>query len=482
MLRLCLLPTMLVLMMLGSFTLRSYAQTSEGSSGQATSEQSTAQPQAAQQQTTTEKPPVSPLVGATSFGTGTSSAAHNYFLPSFQWTGYYDSNPSGLSDTSKRIAQSTYIADFKVQRVNRHSQFNVDYSGGAFLYKQAIPPTQTTPLNNYGFIHQLQFTEQLTSRRWGFLIGGKGSYLPESPIGFAGLGGLTSFGTELSGPAFTAPGINSLLSPSQSLLSTRARRVSGVSTAQIQYSPSARSTLSVTGSFATLQFLEPGFINSTMTNIMAGYTHQITWRDYVGITYVHSLIHFHVPNQDMLNRGFLLSYGHKITGRLSFMISAGSLANEFARPQGGSVTRSFITTQDALRYVTPTYELSASFERGVSGGSGLLTGAETDYLRATVGRRFFRRYHTTLNFEHGYNKSLVQVSAGQRRAEVELWGGGGTISRELGSHLSLYLDYRVQRQIVGESVCTAAGICAETFTRQTGGAGINFHARPTRVD
>lgn len=434
-----------------------------------------------QGESSSENPTVTPLLGGKSFGLGQTSAPTDYFLPSIQWTGYYDTNPTGNSGTANQGIQSVFVGNVRLQRASRISQFNMNYSGGATYYNESRPQAQTGSLNNYGAFHELEFTEQLTFRRWAFLAGDEGTYMPESPMGFEGLAGLSTFGSGLSGAGSMVPSVNSYFTSDQSILSQNARRFANDSIAQVQYSTSPRGTLNVTGSYGTLQFLEPGFIDTDYINFAAGYTYALTPRDSISLNYLNSWFHFHIPGHDFVNRGFMLAYGRQLTGRLALEISGGMLANRFSRPAGADIMQYLVTTDDSLDYRIARYQMSVSFEHGVEGGSGLLAGSQGDVLSAEVTRDFLQTYRVSFDFDNTYTKSLSQFSSVLPGGSAKLWEGGVTLSRQLGSHISIYLDYQVQRQIISGTICGTSA-CAMPFTRQLGGIGINWHARPIRLD
>lgn len=434
-----------------------------------------------QEQSSSENRTVTPLLGGKTFGLGHTSAPTDYFVPSIQWTGYYDTNPTGNSGNANQGIQSVFVGNLQLQRASRISQFNMDYSGGATYYNESRPLAQTGSQSNYGAFHELEFTEQLTFRRWAFLVGDEGTYMPESPMGFEGLAGLSTFGSGLSGAGSTVPSVNSYFTSDQSILSQNARRFANNSIAQVQYSISPRATFNVTGSYGTLQFLEPGFIDTDYINFAAGYTYALTPRDSISVNYLNSWFHFHIPGHDFVNRGFMLAYGRQLTGRLALEFSGGMLANRFSRPVGADLTQFLLTTDDSLDYRIARYQMSVSFEHGVEGGSGLLAGSQGDMLSADVTRDFLQAYRVSFDFDNAYTKSLSQFSSILPGSEAKVWEGGVTLSRQLGSHISIYLDYQVQRQIINGAICGTSA-CATSFARQLGGIGINWHVRPVRLD
>jgi hypothetical protein len=369
-----------------------------------------------------------------------------------------------------------------MQRIQKHSQLNLNYAGGAFWYSQQLPAGTLASLKPYGSFHELGLFEQVSTRRWKWLVGDQGMYLPETPIGFYGFGGLTSFGGGLGGAALAnAPSLGPLFSPDQSILTGTARRLSNSALTQIEYDASGRSSTTATASYGTLQFLEPGFIDSRYWIFMAGYNHRLSQHDEVAVTYAHYYFKFNGPNREFLDRGFSILYGHQITGKFSLQISVAPLVNQIAAPLGGAATKSFLSTFDSLAYRSLKWDAVLSFERMMTGGSGILPGAEMDWEQTTIGRQLSRKIRGSLQLSHAYNQSLAQESTLARRSKYEYWQAGFSLSREFGPHLSTYLNYYAQRQISNTPLCVGSN-CTTAFLRQIGGVGINLHARPLKID
>jgi hypothetical protein len=331
-------------------------------------------------------------------------------------------------------------------------------------------------------IHRAGFSQVLAWERWKLLLDDHLLYLPESPFGFGGFGGLGSFAGGLGGSYFAnAPLLSPMLEPNQTILTGRSERLSNVVSTQAEYKPGARSALTVTGTYGTLSFLNSPLIDNRYWVLLAGYNFALSRRDVLAITYTHYLFEFDVANRGILNRGFLLAYGRKITGRLSLELSGGPMANDIAKPLGGSVLRSFWTTYDSLQYRFRKGSVGISFRRQMTGGSGLLLGAESRVAQFSAGRQLWRTVHFSLDLGHAYNQSLTQETSTSRRTKYEGLYGGAMLSRELGQHMSLYLNYNVQRQISNNPLCFGND-CGTVILRHVGGLGVNWHSRPIRLD
>jgi hypothetical protein len=402
-------------------------------------------------------------------------------LPDLEWAGYGDTNPTGFSQHPGLNTQSTYAGSLTLQNVWKHSQLNLSYGGGVFFYSQPLPAATLPNIRPFNSFHSLGLFEQVNTRHWKWLVGDQGMYLPETPIGFFGFGGLTSFGGGLGGAVLAnAPSLGPSFNPDQSIWTGLARRLSDSALTQIEYHPSWRSALTATVSFGTLQFLDPGFIDSRYSVFMAGYSHNLSRHDQVAVSYVDYYYRYNGPNRAILNRGFSILYGHQISRRFSLEISVAPLVTQMALPLGGASTKAFLSTFDSLQYRSRNWAAMLSFARMIQGGSGVLLGAETDLEQGSIGRQLSRKVRGSLQVSHNYEQSLAQESTVARRSKYEYWQAGISLSREFGRHVSMYLNYYAQRQLSNTPVCVGTS-CTTAFLRQVGGVGLNWHAQPIKI-
>jgi hypothetical protein len=434
---------------------------------------------------TTQNPPANsatpPLVGAKEFGPGSAGSETSYLIPSFQYTAFVDTNPEYSANKGTRLFQSSYLGSLTLQDVTRNKQFNLKYAGGAEFYHGLLNSDATNSRGSYETFHQVSIGESVDWQRWHLLVDDEASYLPESSRGFSGFEGLGSFNSGLGGEVLWSGGnLNNLLQPDQSILGSFARRVSSTVIGQIQYDATPRTAFTMTGAYGLLSFLDPGFTDVDYISSLASVTHALGPRNYISGTYLRTFIRFHVPHEDISGQGFMLSYGHRIWGRLSFEVSAGYMLNHLAIAAGGARSLGFMTAYDSLHYRWRKTDFNAYFNRWTTGGSGILPGAETNSLGGNVSRQLFRTSRLDMHLGYYSNRALTQAAPGTIHAKSEAWEGGIQLSRELGRHLSVFIEYNVQRQVANDSLCVA-NRCGVTFLRHMGGVGLNWHPRPIRL-
>ena len=304
---------------------------------------------------------------------------------------------------------------------------------------------------------------------------------PRAANGFYGFGGLTSFGSGLgSGYYSSASTLNPTLAPSQTILTGLARRISNMALTEIEYSVGERSLITATGTYGTLHFLDPGYIDNRIWSFLIGYNHLMSRRTEIGITYVQTSFGYGALNQEQLYRSLMLAYGYQLTGKLSLQLSGGLGASQVTNPPGAAVTKSFLSTFDSLQYRSEKVNAQIIFSRYISGGSGVLAGAETDWAQLTLGRQLSRKFNGSLNFGYQHNQPLSQENILQSQTRIAYWQAGASLSYEMGRYMSFYMNYDFQRQVSNAPLCFNSN-CGTVFLRHVAGMGLNFHARPIKI-
>lgn len=423
------------------------------------------------------------LLGGERFSPGSTAPGQSYLQGSFQWSGFADSNPFGGTGGSQLSTSSSYVGSIALQRARRRSQLNLDYSGGAFFFSSPLEGgAGNARASANGMFHSFDVAQGLTWRRWLVRIRDDFAYLPESPFGFADFSGLGSFGSGLGvGALSNEPTLSPLLEPSQTILTGRSRRISNVAVTEVQYRLGERSSISATAAYGTLHFFDAGFADNRYSVVVAGYNHALTRRDTLSIYYVHNYFQFDAANQNILTRGVQLAYGHKLTGKLAIELAGGPVVNQIGLPLGGARTSSFWSSYGSLQYLSRKYSADLSFLRSVTGGSGVVNGAESDLAQLQFSRQLGRKFRGSLGFGHVFNQALSQSDTeAALPSKFEVWETGLNLSREFGRNASMYFHYSMQRQTFNRPLCFGPH-CALISIRHVGGVGFNWHTRPFRI-
>ena len=132
----------------------------------------------------------------------------------------------------------------------------------------------------------------------------------------------------------------------------------------------------------------------------------------------------------------------------------------------------------ALQYQLKRVSISAAYNHGVTGGSGVLAGAVTDNFTGTVGRQVARTFSVSWNAGYSRNRGIQVAGTTTATNETfDYWFTGVNVSHPLGRTMNVFLNYQLQYQNTGASVCTGPG-CAGSITRNQITFGFDWHKQP----
>jgi hypothetical protein len=418
-----------------------------------------------------------PLSGAKVLAPTFGGTSEDYLLPALACTEHASTNPNGINHNSGLFSETSCGGNLTLQRVDRHNQLNLDFTGGGFYYNRPYE----TESKQYGTAGELAVFEQVTGRRWNWMVGDQGTYLPAGSMGSQEFAGLSSFAGGMGGAAMSsAPALNAGFSPNQSIYGGELRRLSDLALSELSYVVGPRSTFTATGMFGTLQFFTPSSIDERYWIVMTGYNRTFGRSNEVALNYEEMHFNFGASQQGFLTRGASILYGRRISSKLAVELSVAPMAREISLPQAGSTTNFFLGTYDSLSYRALRWDGTLGFDRTLAGGGGVIAGAERTMAIASLGRQLSRRVHGSLNVSYSNNRSLAQSTPGVARPTYDYVEAGVHLNHELSQHISMYLNYNVQRQTSNTALCEGA-TCSTLYFRQVGGFGINWHARPIKI-
>lgn len=393
----------------------------------------------------------------------------SYINSGVQFSSYANSNPAGASGSSRINDQSNLVGTLGLQRVRKDSQFNLTYEGGAYGY---FGPSFSSngAASNVGQFHSLVAMETLRSHHWRLQLADQFSYLPEAGFGFVGFSGLNTFGVIPGGGFIGSPFVNNTFIPSQTILTGNSRRISNAATTEVEYGR-GRSTVTATAVYGTLHFFDSGFLDSNSLTVLAGYNYSLTRRDIVAITGLYSDFKFNSGLPGITNRGFQLSYGRKVARSLYLQAGGGAFTSRSTVAGVGNTSRSTWSTFTSVQYLVSKGSLGLIYSRSPTTGSGVLLGAENDYLSLIASRQLSHTYFASVDAGYAHNSALFHNTTGNHQSKFNGWQSGLTLSRNFGERFNAYLYGNVLQQLSGGS----------NVFRYTVGVGLNWHGRPIKL-
>jgi hypothetical protein len=390
-------------------------------------------------------------------------SARNFLVPSFSATSQLAMNSSGLG-----FGQPTdfnyLLGSLDLNHMTDRSELLVHYTGGGMF---------SSYLNSA--IQELQFSYNYKWERWSLLLGDEVSFLSESPFGFGGVGGLEF----LSGNAAFGPGgfLNGILGPNQTIPTIMVPRLSNTLVSQIEYKVSPRATWTAAGSYGTLNFFGVGFINSSDALFQTGYNYSVSPESTIAAIYTFDDFRYPAFPQTIEYHVMKLGYSRYVTGRLSFQLAAGPSVVMLRGVFTGYANNLSWALNSALNYKWDRTTLLLSYDHLVTGGSGVLVGAQTGQVQATVERKLSSRWQLSASLGYAMNGSLTPNTTTSDIQRYNSWYAAVRFNHQMRPATNFFLSYGVGLQATNATGCTSPS-CATNFISHQISGGFNFGLRP----
>jgi hypothetical protein len=322
-------------------------------------------------------------------------------------------------------------------------------------------------------IQDMDFSYTYKWQRWSLLMGDQVSYLSESPFGFGGVGGLAF----LNGSFQFGPYLNGTLAPNQTIPTIVTPRVSNTAVSQIEYELSPRSSWTASGSYGMLNFLGAGFINSTEGALQTSYNYAVSQESSIAAIYRFDHFRFSYLPQQIDGHVVQLGYARYITGRLSLQLAAGPDLEMFRGQLIGTANRLSWALNSGLNYKLERTNLQLSYNRLMTGGSGVLVGAQTSQVEATAERKLTARWQGSASVGYASNQGLVETSANLGKQHYDSWYGAIRFSYQLRPGTDFFLGYGARLQATSGTACGIPN-CGTSGIDHEISAGFNFGLKP----
>jgi hypothetical protein len=412
-----------------------------------------------------------PLSGFQNFSLGTNSATHSFLLPSFTVLGQVASNPFSTSQNSgTNISGSgTITGRLALNRVSSANTLTLDYLAGASFASGEGQGTSG--------IQSLDFSDSISHGRWSLAAGDALVYTSQSPFGFGGLGGLNGYGIPLgNGGVGVGSGAGSGTGPDQSILLDGAGRLSNGVFGQGDYALTHRSSITAGANYGVLKFFTNGLFNNSIVTAQSGYNYALSPQSSVSISYHYSRIMFSNGSPGFQDQGVSLGYGRRIASRLGFRVSAGPDIQSFTAPLKGPSTLVSWALSTSLDYSRGKLGLGGGYSHSVTGGSGVLGGAETDSFSGSSSFAFNRDWSASISGGYSKNRALEQTTLNASSIAPQAWFFSARASRHLFANSSVFISYGLTRQSSLSGICSQPA-CQVATTIHTGSIGYTWGLR-----
>ncbi len=408
-----------------------------------------------------------PLTGALTPGIGSWGPRHSFLVPGLRaastlTSNYQFSAPGNYQGFASGAAQLQAI-----QYLGRGGELRY---AGAVRFDSSSSVTGAQPVTN---VHGANLSETIPLGAWNLLFVDQAVYSDGALFGDSGMEGLGSMVTQLSqwsggfGIQLGSTGLQSGLTPEQSILTLQSGRISDTAVAEVDRQLGSRSMATAVGYYGLLHFFSSGLIDETNQGFLAGYDREISSRDRIGVVSGLSRLSFSGEDTVLNENHAGLLYGRQITGRLAMGFGAGPL---YVSSSGSSADYSDLNWQGeaSINLHLHSIDLQAGAMRMVTAGSGVLYGALTNTVEGGAARTM-RTGNAAFSFGVAQNQAIL---TGERYNTQFV---SGTVTYKLGRWVGAFLNYNLQHQTAANCGPTS---CAVTGMQQILGVGVSWTTRP----
>lgn len=420
-----------------------------------------------------------PLWGAQELTLGTSAAAQSFLLPSFSVLTLFGTDPSSVTNSAtptvhpETFSNTILAGRLGVNEVSARSAFLLDYiAGGSF---------SNDPTVGDSLIQGLDASETFLVGRWTVTFADKFTYYSNSLFGGGSFGGFTNLGTGLGNGVGTSPGISSTFAPGESFDLNGLTSISNTTIGQTSYSLTHRAKLTFVGSYSELDFHSASLRNSQSASFQGGYEYLLSRENTLGVSYRFDGYEFSGLPQSIHNNRIQGTFGRRITGRLSVEIGGGPAIQQYQNPLTGSATLVRPTVFAALNYRLRYTAFVFNYTHGLTNGSGLLPGAETDTLTGIVRRSFGKNWDSSLNAGYSRNVAIQQTLANANGLSPNTWFVTPQLNRHFVGYGALFLSYTASGQSNLSTICTLPGCNIRPVTHSVS-VGYTWGLRPVPLE
>jgi hypothetical protein len=376
---------------------------------------------------------------------------------------------------SGQVTASTGLsADVAYTAKSTTRPFSLLFAGGVLLPNQSGQGTST--------FWNAAASQGFTTRHWIFNVSDSFSFLPQSPTtGLSGIPGVGDLGSiPVQGPVD---------GPAGGILTISGNRFQNTLSGGLERQISHATSISGSGSWSVLHFFDANLSqqNSTQVSGSAGINQRFNARSSGSIDAVYSIFTYSgtviingFVQPDIRTRALNASYQRTMSKSLSVGVSAGPLwinsSNDLVIPP-----RLNVGASANLGYSRGFTNAAVSYTRGVNAGSGVVTGALSDSVYASVGRTYGRKYVASLTLGYSHSSGLSQLATTPSTPVNQTYDtifGSAQLRRGFGPHLSGYASYTVQNQSNNLPIGSPYALSG---TSQTLGFGVTFTPRSTRL-
>jgi hypothetical protein len=471
----------------------------------------------------TPAPPVSenpPISAIDQPGLEPHAAPESFLLPGLHVSESADSNVANSLGGSSFSTVTRGLGSLTLQKLWKNYDVAMDYLGGVAYYNQTGVGLEQ--------LEQFDVDNRINWKRGQLAIRDSFSYLPEGTFGFVAYGGEGAYNAGLGGlgagmlGAGAFAGQTSAFNGGSGFSLGQVPRLTNLGLADIVENLTPKSSVTLATGYALVHFygdLESSsgsdaniaFVGSSEFTTQVAYDRVLNAKDQVALSYGYQGFDFSTVGTAFHANVIQVMYGHRISGRLDFMIGVGPQFTHIdANPQvctflgfplgvplndctaeGGSFSvvpeqanHIGVAGRVSLRYKFPKTTVTLNFQRYDTDGSGIFAGSESNIAHLDVRRPLNRVWDVFADAGYSRNARL-QLAGSAVNGNVVTYGyGGAGLHRQFGRSLRGFVSYQFN-DVGFDGSCPVLGSaapCSSNAQRHVGSIGLDWTPRPIRLD
>ena len=427
-----------------------------------------------------ENPPIS---GLDDPGLEPHGAPLSYIQPGATVSESADSNIQNSLGGSSTQSVTRALGSLTLQRLWSHYDLALQYGGGVAYYNEKGI--------GWKLMQQMDLDQKITWKRGQLSLRDSFSYLPEGNFGaaYGSLGsqgiasvGSTAFNSFWGGSAFGTLGL--------------VPRILNLGLVDVEQNLSPKSAVTAAAGYAITHFYgnDPqthiSYLNDSQISAQAGYNRVITPHTQIAAVYGYQGFDFSASNLFTPSTAFHSHViqglvGHRISGRMDFVVSAGPQFTHINITTGAGTTPDFrigVAGHADLRYRFTRTAVDLTYQRYETSGSGFFAGAQTDLARLKLDRPLSRVWGGFADGGYSRNSRLQAAGAGLAANNYSYGFAGAGLHRAFGHDFHAFASYEFNRLIFDNTFCGISGPCNRSGNRHVLSIGLDWTPRPLRID
>jgi len=399
-----------------------------------------------------------------------------------------DSNIAGSLGSSPGVGGATRaMGSLTLHRIKGRSQTDLQYLGGVVFYQGVS--------NDPNQLQEFGFAQRATWRTGQIVFRDAFTYLPEGNFGAGSYGGAGALQSGRAGMAIGAgtggfaQGLGSaaggIFGASQLTSVGQEPRITNSAVVDLVQNVSPRSSFTLAGSYGLVHFTNDatGLINSNQATGQAAYDRVINRTDQIALAYAVQQLSFpQNAGSSSLTQRVHFIYGHRVSGRMDFVVGAGPQVTKVQNPINGSNTYLSASGDLRLRYHFTRASTQLEYRHFNNNGSGYFLGASSDLAQLSASRSLGRVWEGRTDLGFAYSKGLGPNSNVTPATSAQHFFAGAAVHRHIGRYYRGFISYQYTRVFFNNTVCVGTSNCGKTSNRQVGAIGFEWYPRPIRLD